>query len=291
MKQLNQTAPFAWRISDSSPASRVGWISLTVVLGIALAGVVVFAFWYICWPLTGGKNVCRAIAQSPPWTLLTSLAAAPSLIAVWLWRTQAKDQELRNKGHDIAQAKREERSRRFFDAIRLLSDDKTEARLGAIYSLESLAVDAPEELPRVVATLCAFVRGFGDKESERRTKVDLQAAFEQAAKLSTLHDACHPLDFRNARLADIDAESMSLVRANFKGALLSRSSFRGANLSLADFRESQVRGTDFESAILTSADFTGAGYSSETRFPEGFLPKAAGMSPFKEQPKSPDADS
>ncbi len=236
------------------------------------------------WPRSAG-TVCKAIVDSPPWTLLTSLAAAPALVLTWWWRTVHKDKDIGQKQIELDLAKREERSRRFVESVRLLADKEKEARLGAIYSLESLASDSLEERQRVVETLCAFLREHGQSDRDRKDidceflqPVDVQAAFTviiripnvrgldlRRAKLTHIegmngsfhHAALQLADLRNAMLFGADLQGARLCWVDMRGAFLSNANLNDADLSEANFASVNLDAAKLVKANLYKADLTG----------------------------------
>jgi uncharacterized protein YjbI with pentapeptide repeats len=258
---------------------RVPYIVATVAAGIALAS---FLGWLLYGDLprdipTSLQNLRAAASGDPPWVLLSSLVAAPSLLLTWWWRTVHKDE-------DIALAKRAERGTRFSDAVRLLGDDKLEARLGGIYTLEALGADVPEDVQRIHETLCAFVRtrgrGLSKPEPGQRPPLqpeDVQAAFAVLGQgmrrgHMRLPESLHA-DLSGSILTHIDGDGADLFGADLSGADLSNASFFStvfnratlfqANLSnayLGDavFAGAKLTQTNLTGAHLSNADFTGA---------------------------------
>ena len=81
--------------------------------------------------------------------------------------------------------------------------------------------------------------------------------------------------------AKIDAGE-SLKQANLREANLTSANLSSANLSEADLFEADLTAADLIGANLSGADLSfavlsGARYSSDTKFPEGFDPEEAGM--------------
>ncbi len=231
---------------DSSPQKRMLAIVKTVAIGLSLAILSMVALGQFCSSWTCSPSLCTKIAENPPWTLLTSLVAAPSVLLTWWWRTVQKDK-------DIALAKREERSKRFADSVRMLGDDKLALRIGAVYSLQSLATDAEEELPRVTSVLCAFLRQHDGPRNEPNRSypsqpADIQCAFTVVGGLPKCDDVRK--DLRGARLERLEGAKLS-----FENALLSRCQLRYGTFTNAIFREADMTGADLAGASLTGADF------------------------------------
>ena len=94
-------------------------------------------------------------------------------------------------------------------------------------------------------------------------------------------------DFTREEIEEVVNTSRKLQRANLVGidlreADLSYADLRWANLSRANLHRAYLRGANLSRANLFEADLSfavlsGARYSSDTKFPEGFDPEAAGM--------------
>ncbi len=79
-------------------------------------------------------------------------------------------------------------------------------------------------------------------------------------------------DLIDASLVGEDLSDINLSGMDFSGADLRSANLQNANLSDAD-----LSGADLSTADLTGADLLGAQYNTETIFPLGFDPVAAGM--------------
>jgi uncharacterized protein YjbI with pentapeptide repeats len=226
-------------------------------------------------------GLCKALVDSPPWAFLTGIAAAPAILLTWYWSTTQKNE-------DIALGRRQERSMRFVEAVKLLAEgDKLDARSGAVYSLESLARDSKEERARVVEALCTFVRQHGvdvvdDGTAVTKQPADVQTAFAVVCRLADVKG--RTLDLRGSRLRGIEwtdpnvrVQRIDLTKADLRDAVFRDAKFEdallgGANLENADLQGARLQaylgdatltnarlsGSDLSSAILTSARLTGA---------------------------------
>ena len=77
------------------------------------------------------------------------------------------------------------------------------------------------------------------------------------------------------KCAGADLQDIDLSKADLNGAILWEANLRGANLYGADLREADLRDANLRGANLYGADLD-AKYNADTRWPEGFDPKAAG---------------
>jgi uncharacterized protein YjbI with pentapeptide repeats len=262
----------------------VNEMGVAIVVGVGLAAASAWALAHyiehhcsVPQPL----GLCEVLIKSPPWAFLTGVAAAPAVLLTWYWRTTQKNEEIALGKAQESLAKRQERSTRFVEAVKLLAEgDKLEARLGAVYSLESLVRDSAEEHARVVETLCAFVRQHGvdvleDGTAVKKQPIDVQAAFTTACRLGS-GDA-RLLDFRESRLRGIewtgpnggvriDLTNADLREAVFLNAWFLDSFMGGANLENADLQgarlDADLEGANFTNARLNDANLTSAALTS-----------------------------
>jgi len=252
---------------------RLGSIVAMTLIGIAFVLLLSVAYLLRCpFGMRAPGSFCSAMVTNPPWTLLTSVATAPALVLLWLWRTQAKDSELRQAATRLRQtakelrqaqagveaaavrALREERTKRFTDAIRMLGDTNTAVQLGAVYSLESLAADADEERSRVTETLCAFLRVVSKPPPEPHPGEDEwhQPAVVQSAftVIGRLPKSTTRIDMRRARLQGMEGDGIDL-----RGAFLPEADLTSARLDGANFHKADLDRTVLFSALLCGANF------------------------------------
>lgn len=262
----------AWwkRITPTGP------ILLTAVSGILLVGLVVFGNSFVCdkgWQ----EGWCTTVAARPPWTLLSGLAAAPSLLLLWIWRTKHRVEDI-----DIAQ--QSQITERFVSAVQLLSDDKTASRLGGIYSLERIAEDETKSYKVVTETLAAFVRDSSslpeaDKPGTRvdyvlatgatpRPEADVQAAITVLGRMTPLpkvagYDLSYSdlglVNLEGANFRGVNLQCAELTRASLARACLIDANLIGARLShadlmKADLEDAKLMNTHLCKAILTQTN-------------------------------------
>ncbi|MBW4560471.1 MAG: pentapeptide repeat-containing protein [Mojavia pulchra JT2-VF2] len=167
---------------------------------------------------------------------------------------------------------------RFMSAIAQLGHEKIETRAGAIYALERVSQDFPEEHWTIMEILTAFVRentSIKEKEQSRhedsalaqfdkhkaetyrtqqpdlnfhpestKIRTDIQVALTVITRRNSLQDRENQkLDLRNT-----DIRGADLLEANLEGLDL-----RGSNLSGADLRGCNLIGADLDGAKLTAS--------------------------------------
>lgn len=109
------------------------------------------------------------------------------------------------------------------DAVGLLGHDKIEVRVGAVYSLESVATMNEQLRPTIVETLCSFLRTNTARRinDHQRTSAipitDLQAAFTVIGRMPPSRAI---VDLRKANLSHLDANGANLGGARLTHAVM-----------------------------------------------------------------------
>lgn len=225
-------------LGNSRPWAR--GLCIVAAVGVGLISAYITARFLIPRCLDAGfyPDWCEIADTTPPWPLFTGLIAGPPAMLTWWWRTVHKDR-------DVDAAKRNERATRFFESIRLLADEKLDIRLGAIYSLESLAKEAPEDSHKVVEVVAAFLRHHGKPLVEAAAEptvaaqlADVQTAFTVLGRMK--RDGTR-VDLSCANLASISATGGDYSHVNFLGADLRGAVFHNAKLDGANFAEARLK--------------------------------------------------
>ncbi|MBF2065314.1 MAG: pentapeptide repeat-containing protein [Calothrix sp. C42_A2020_038] len=167
----------------------------------------------------------------------------------------------------------------FYSCIEQLGSDTTEARLGAIYTLEQIAKDSPGKQWTIVETLAAFIRenapALIDDESDYVEEelvalpTDIQAALTVIARRNINQEpANQKLDLRYIDIKGADLSGANLQGADFTGSCLRGCVFLEANLEGVDFS-----GVDMQSSVLYEANLQEALFY-EADLQSAILPKA-----------------
>jgi uncharacterized protein YjbI with pentapeptide repeats len=120
------------------------------------------------------------------------------------------------------------------------------------------------------ATLADADLGVADLRGATLADADLNRADLRRA---TLADA----DLRGADLAGVNLGDAYLIRADLRGATLFRADLRGADLADADLRGATLAGVNLGDADLRGVDLRGAFADQQTRWPQGFDWRGAGV--------------
>jgi len=183
-------------------------------------------------------------------------------------------------------------SDRFARAIELLKDDSLAIRMGALFELKKLGLEAPEDQQDIVRILGPFIReGIENKdlllppkypdihkETMHRPADDIFIACEV---VSLFYDEKEKAGYEWAEnpcrvaLQNLKAESLELRRINLNGADLYCAHFekadlwhvhfKGAGLYNARVNEANLRGALLKGAELINTDLTGT-YLKEARY-------------------------
>ncbi|MBW4602932.1 MAG: pentapeptide repeat-containing protein [Calothrix sp. FI2-JRJ7] len=172
----------------------------------------------------------------------------------------------------------------FYQALGQLGNDKPEARLGAIYTLEQIAKDSPSKQWTIIETLAAFIRentpfmrneeDLDDDEELGQEELillptDIQAALTVIGRRDiTKEPANKKLDLRNVDITGADLTGANLQNTDFTGSCLQGCLLTQANLQAVDFSE-----VDMEYAVLYEANLIEALFY-EANLQSAVLPKA-----------------
>ena len=157
-----------------------------------------------------------------------------------------------------------------------LGHDSPAIRIGAIQSLEQLSQMDRAFYPRVIETLCAFIREHrtikpepdGETESER-VSVDIQLALTVLGRRDRRWEQHgNIIDLHECRLCGANLSEGTWTRAifykadlggaNLRGANLWRANLVGADLELAVLCEANLLKTDLAETCLLGADLAEA---------------------------------
>jgi hypothetical protein len=206
-----------------------------VLIGFGLAAGALWLYLTKCPP---DDKVCEPLRTSPPWALLSALAAMPAILLTWVWRTAHKEQDL-----EIAQASLA--NERFVAAVGLLNSKEIDARLGGIYALEGIARDSPIDAGPVTELLAAFVRRHTAKPEQEEDDdfeepylaLAPQTALTVLGRLPLAGREQTPIDLSDADLAGAKITG-NFDGANFDGSWFTRVRFIDVNARSASFRHS-----------------------------------------------------
>jgi len=235
--------------------------------------------------LTSTFDNLASFLDTHPWSLITGLAAAPSLLLTWYWRDKAKRKELEQKDKDLEIAQESQFTDRFVAAVKLLGDDKLDARMGGIYALGRLSDNSETDHWAVMETLSAFIRERSpwppkdDKDEAKREilikpdtgdraipvkkmkmETDIQAALTVIGERDYERRQYEKKKGYQIDLSMSDLRGANFAGAHLEGALFAHSNLEGVHLhdvylKKAKFIQTFMRDVDVKNAHLEGAEF------------------------------------
>lgn len=204
-------------------------------------------------------------------TMLVAIGAG-LIAAIGLYYTHRAHQQTRElfdhtraKDREQADLTREGQvTERYVEAIKLLSTESLTQQLGGIYALERIMLDSEKDRRTVIEVLAAFIREApksavsyvdGAGEERRPRQAAIQAAL---VALSRRPDPEVGFNLEGAELDGLNAVHLNLRGVSFYGASLQRMSAQGADLRRAYFGDANLTGTSLYSANLEGAIFRDA---------------------------------
>jgi uncharacterized protein YjbI with pentapeptide repeats len=149
---------------------------------------------------------------------------------------------------------------RFYEAIEHLGNEKIETRFAAIYALERMARDYPQNHWTIMEILTAFIRENASTHHQNESNIteklptDIQTALTVIGRRNSQHDlANQKLDLRNIDISGADLMEANLSGVIFIGANLQWVNLIGANLSEANLTEANLCGAVLYEANLQKA--------------------------------------
>jgi hypothetical protein len=166
------------------------------------------------------------------------------------------------QGHQqLEQSRQAQTTERFTRAIDQLGSDRLEIMLGGIYTLERIAIDAPDDYMTAIAeVLTAYIRTHAPRLPTRSDEGedDEQSVKPLQERAPAVHTALRVLGrggFAEVRLdlASTDLHHADLHGLNFRGA-----NFEHADLGFSDFQHSNLQDSTLWNANLWEGRFEGA---------------------------------
>jgi len=159
---------------------------------------------------------------------------------------------------------RRDRSRRYLEAVRLLGHESMPVRTGALYALEQLETESPEDHRAIIDTLCGFVRNRvhrtdGDLASAARYRTEVQAAIRILGRRQWAEQETTRLE-----ITGVDIPAIQLKNARLTGVRLEESNLSSADLTGASLDGAGLMETNLSGAFLVETDLSGPACSRPT---------------------------
>lgn len=165
---------------------------------------------------------------------------------------------------------------RYYKAVSQLGSENLDIRLGAIYSLERLAVDSPRDHWGVFSVLSAFVRTHAPAGAScAGIAPDIEAAstaiarrgYEEDGEVRTRGEEIHSVNVAGACLAGVFMVDVTVTNTDFRGADLSGAVIDSSTIVDTRFDSADLRGmvlgdTDVGRTSFEGADLSGAVFDS-----------------------------
>lgn len=184
--------------------------------------VVVVSRYLLSWdaPATPAADRAKAINDIRT-TLLQGLAGIALLVgAFFTWR-------------QLQVSSQGQITQRFTAAVEQLGSPSPEMRLGAVFTLERIADDSPDDRVRITEVLCAFVKRSGPADPLTARPVARDPAHKH--ELVRAHGEAQPLPTRSAdRQAAMTVLGRRARAGIYHGLSLDRTDLRGVRLPFAD---------------------------------------------------------
>ena len=144
-------------------------------------------------------------------------------------------------------------TQRFTAAVEQLGSPSPEVRLGAVFALERIANDSPNDRVTITEVLCAFVKRSGPADPLSARPVGRDPSHKQ--ELVRTHGEAQPM---SARSADRQA-AMTVLGRRARAAIyhelsLDRTDLRGLRLPFANLVDADLHYSDLSDAALKRAD-------------------------------------
>lgn len=246
------------RVVKLTSPSRWTWRQWTVAmvsfLAYAILSVLVLAMYIHPNSATERSDFARTLVQvigGPPLIL--------GLVATWRnlrvnEQNATENQEANRKREELAAEANV--TERFTKAVELLASDKLEARVGAIYALERIALDSERDHWPIMEILTAYVRhhmAWTDPPKEVRVGVAGGSGFAKVIPHIDIQAVMTVLQRRRFDREDPNIHRIDLSRCDLRGV-----SLIGSSLINADFTYSHLDWANFDNADLTNAVFSWA---------------------------------
>ncbi|MER6922494.1 pentapeptide repeat-containing protein [Streptomyces spiralis] len=174
-------------------------------------------------------------------TLLQGLAGVALLIgAYFTWR-------------QLDVSRQGQITQRFTAAVEQLGSASPEVRIGAVFALERIAYDSPDDRGPIAEVLCSFVKRNGTAVPLSERPVPRDEAHK--GELARIHGGEEPLSVRSPdRQAAMTVLGRRAPAPRFQELRLDRIDLRGVRLAFADLADADLHYCDLSDARLTSAD-------------------------------------
>ena len=225
---------------------------LLIVLSCAGTAVVIALSWTFWGWLSGGESGSTTIRN------IALVAAGPIALALAVWRSLVADRQAQTARQVLL-------NERYQKGAEMLGSEVLSVRLGAIYAMERLAEEHPEQYHvQILRLFCAFMR----LPTKDQSLESAQADIEPGTLLGMRPDVAAVMEAISSRSAlRVELERKAGFRLDLRGAELPlaqllNADFANAFLQHANLSHTNISGTDLSDAFLDYADLSGAMFSN-----------------------------
>jgi Pentapeptide repeats (8 copies) len=224
------------------------------------------------------------------WSKVASLAtAAAAITALWF-----SGQSLRATQAQYGLSEQGQVTDRFAKAVENLGSEKTDVRLGGIYSLERLSRDSTADRPTIMDVLSAYIRGHAPAplpwpfepgapvvggpgtpgavhcqvDENAPIPIDIQAVATVITRRDAAIPDVRPIDLSNSCLNRVNLAGAQLIRADLSGTDLTHSDFihTGELWTERDARYTNLSYAQLEFANMSKVFAVGASFRGATMY-------------------------
>ena len=210
--------------------------------------------------------------------------------------------ELRGTSYELKLAKKGQITERFSRGIEHLGSTEPDLRIGGVYTLHAVAVEAEEFRPAVREVLATFVRqsvgrdlpSFVEKAPSENLDTrapHVQAALRALGRIGGAEPkevALYRTDLRRASFRELDLAGVNLSEALLGGSHFGQANLRGADLTGADMTGAKLFGADLRDTERDGAVMRDIQVDSKTR-PRGLAAVVASSEPTTSNASPPEA--
>jgi len=283
LKELKTSILTGWQSVKRSAKER-SWFPILLITIMAGVGVYLTYYFFFCILCITPIDLMTSIKEKPPWLILPTIVAGPSILLAFIFRVIHKREELRHNRSLLAirhnematnsemrekiSAEKELLKCKLRKAQKECIDDAKKEKIDIEKHDESiedspspfvsskLSIKKPEEV-LLQTKYIEQIRNHLYMTSQERAYMFFEAELlRNSINLTRVDLSKVDLTFANFDRANL--EGANLANSKLKNASLRQASLRRATLTLTNFSQADLIGTDFESANLKQANISNA---------------------------------
>lgn len=208
----------------------------------------------------GGHGFLHRLLVWPGWTNIAAVITTIAVVSA-LWFTS---QTLLAAQSQNTTARQLAITDRFQKATEMLTSDKVNSRVTAIYMLEKIAQDSPQEQPLVVAAITAFLRQQSKLQRDQSGTSECPNRYGSWTDVDDFRAALEVLDRRDTNYdLTISTRAVDLTGVCFRGMAINgyTGGLSGVTFAFADLRNTSFFSMNIGSAFFFGADLRNAAFA------------------------------